>query len=1074
MEGEGEFVVEPPNLLECENARYTEKGAIAKRYGATAQTVSGKPTAGIDSNAIVDVEGALGLLHPDGFYQLDEYASAWRRTNECSPRPSIVKTDPLIRGNDNLKRADIAVSGDLVCVVWENGTTSTVFYAFLHRVTRAIIKGPTEIATNLIAQPRVIAFDEASGVVGTGDPRRFAIVGDNGTGAGGTLYVALYQVISGTYTFGAPVSLAVASATYGGWDVCRLADAARFCVMRHQGAATRFHGVDTAGSIAISADIAAFLGRSCVYNPVLGTVVALAVNGDIGNIAATLGGPGSSAALYTPTAPLQMERCTLVQKDSTGKMLGALSGRGTIVSNSATQNELGTDIIEISTTYTSVRSGFVPTLAIAAHGIYLNSLGIEDAALFLCEQVGPAGVQSPRAPVMLAVRTVVDAAGAFSAALWGRALQDRIDKFADRVGGGGGASFGHISRSVIVGSEVWNVATTRTDTRFIDPSSGVGSAKRDVDMARWTLSKAPASRSVTAQKTRLVGNGCGVTVLDAEKSAESTPSHINCISSNAAEDPVTETPTGGVGAIVIGYGAANAEQFRFQLVWRWIDSKGNIHRGPASVAVTFAANTTSYFDLTSLTDGARRITFPWALTSLNGDRATKLEVEVYLGDPANPTVMYRAGICKPKQDPTNDSLCYVAATWTNASIGSYPHAFNVLLRTTLEAQSQLYTGTELGAEPTPPCLDIVSTQKRVWALDAESRLDVWPSKPLVAGYAAEFNTALKIAIPHEGGEAVGLAAFGDRIAVFKERQIYAIYGDPGSAAGTGSTVQKPRLLFSDVGCVDRRSIVEGPFGVIFQSERGFYVLTPGESVEYVGEAVQKSIDGMTVTSAVLVPSESEVRFTIDSSAGTFSTARALVWNYRLNCWSVWTGFETVHACMWRGAYTRTKTQSRVIKETRGSWATDVTHALKIVTCWIKFDGKLSGFKRLKRIHLLGRYWTGDFRVSVEYDYAFTNGVALEVHDWTQAQLTDGRLVRSDEKVGTTVTTAYRLELGVKNAIQKIESVRLTLEERPLGADGIAGSNDDVAGRGFALNGVEFEVALKKGTHRYRIASGAKK
>lgn len=1069
MEGVGDFVVEAPNVLEVQNARFTERGTIAKRYGAQALSGSSRPTDTVDTNTIMDVDGALALLHPDGAYQLDEYAPGWRRTNHCSPRPSVAKTDPLIRGNDSLSKADIAVAGDLVCVVWKSGVS--VYYAFVHRVTRAVVAGPRSIPSSLADNPRVIAFDEASGVVGSGAGRHFAIVGNDGTGI---IWVAFYWTASNTYQFDAPISTLIGS-TPGAWDICREANAARFTLVRDfNGVDTRFSSINTSGTIVANQDAAGIRARTAVYNPVLSTIVAIDRNGMIGRIPADYSAAGTVSTLYTPTSPLIISRATIVQKDALGKMLAALSGRGVVGAVGAgNTNELGTDIIEIATDYTSVRSGFVPTLALAARGAYLGSLGINDAALFLCENIAPSAVVNVRAPVMFAVRTQVNEAGVFEVALWGRALQDRIEKSNDFTGSP--IAYGHIAHTPIVGGEIWTVASTRTDMRFVDPD-GKTTGKNDIDLVRFGLAKQPAMRSVTAQSTRLVGGGCGVTVFDTLRYAENTPPHINYVALDGVDPDIASDPS-QTSALFSGYAYGTTYAYHLQFVWRWIDVQGNVHRGPPSVGLTPDVSGVSgngWFGTVNTTAGPRRVCFPWAApNAINGDRGLKLQVEVYIGDPNNiGTKMYRLAIVEPKQHQTIASLCYVAFGWGGFYGGA--HVVNVLPpNNVLEAQVKLYTLTELQAEPAPPSLDIVSTQKRVWILDAESRLDVWPSKPLVAGYAPEFNTALKISIPHEGGESVGMAAFGDEIIVFKERQIYAIYGEPGSASGTGSTVQKPRLLFSDVGCTERRSIVEGPFGVLFRSERGFYVLTPGRSVEYVGEPVQRSIDGMTVTSAVLVPSESEVRFTIDSSAGDFTTRRALVWNYRLNTWSVWTSFEAVHACMWRGEYVRAERASLLYKETRGSWAAIADFALKIVTGWIKFDGSLSGFKRLWRAIVLGRWWTGGVKISVDYDYVYDSVATAESQSWLATDLS-ATLEKSDVSVGATVVPARRLELAFKPARQRIESVRFTLEELPFGPDAIKGSQDDDPGRGFELVGMGFEVGIKRGSHRHRLPQGAKK
>ena len=81
----------------------------------------------------------------------------------------------------------------------------------------------------------------------------------------------------------------------------------------------------------------------------------------------------------------------------------------------------------------------------------------------------------------------------------------------------------------------------------------------------------------------------------------------------------------------------------------------------------------------------------------------------------------------------------------------------------------------------------------------------------------------------------------------------------------------PQLLSSDTGCVNRRSIVQGPFGVIFQGKRGFYQVDRGLNLRYVGGPVEDTLLGDTLNSAVLVPSDLVVRFTGSTTPCTSTT-----------------------------------------------------------------------------------------------------------------------------------------------------------------------------------------------------------
>lgn len=107
--------------------------------------------------------------------------------------------------------------------------------------------------------------------------------------------------------------------------------------------------------------------------------------------------------------------------------------------------------------------------------------------------------------------------------------------------------------------------------------------------------------------------------------------------------------------------------------------------------------------------------------------------------------------------------------------------------------------------------------------------------------------------------------------VFKRDRIYAIAGQSPSDNGLQGGFGEPRLLSSDVGCVESRSIVNTSLGVFFRSARGYELLTRGQSVEPIGNPILPTLDAYPVTSAaVLDDRNSLVRISLAASedAGT--------------------------------------------------------------------------------------------------------------------------------------------------------------------------------------------------------------
>lgn len=282
--------------------------------------------------------------------------------------------------------------------------------------------------------------------------------------------------------------------------------------------------------------------------------------------------------------------------------------------------------------------------------------------------------------------------------------------------------------------------------------------------------------------------------------------------------------------------------------------------------------------------------------------------------------------------------------------------------------------------------------------------------------------------------------------VFKQRNIFVLYGDPGDSAGSGNSLQPARLLSGDVGCSSVHSIVEGPFGVAFLSERGLYTLGRGLDLTFVGAPVMDTTRAYPVcTSGVLVPSESEVRWTLSSAEGEYDDGIALSYNYRLDRWSKWTGYETTHSCLWRGRHARLGTGLTPWVETPYTWTFLDEDELEVTTPWIRLAG-MQGYKRVWRTFVLGRWYSGDFSIDFEYDYR--DGVVSTAH-WTGTEL---------------AAMGERLQVRARPTQQKCEAIRLTLRETP--------GNSGSPGRGVELVAVQMDCGVKRGGMK-RLAAEAK-
>jgi hypothetical protein len=326
------------------------------------------------------------------------------------------------------------------------------------------------------------------------------------------------------------------------------------------------------------------------------------------------------------------------------------------------------------------------------------------------------------------------------------------------------------------------------------------------------------------------------------------------------------------------------------------------------------------------------------------------------------------------------------------------------------------------------------------------------------GIAPEFSEQLVIRVPAEGGECVALASLGDKIAVFKQRQVYSIFGEPGAADGSGSTVQRPKLMVADIGCVNPLSVVEAlPLGVLFQSQKGIALMSPSGQVEIVGAAAHDLLAGRTIVGSALVASEDEVRWALAASES--SDTDVIVYNYRRQAWGRWSGVGNIVAMHdYRGTCVIATDDQDVHLESE-QWG-EARHLMKVATPWIKLAGT-QGYKRLYRLALLLRAYTTatgttqGLAVDVYYDY---RGDSTESHTWTGTTL---------HSIGDGNGSAVQVSLDP--LVSKCESFRIVLRETGVPAP----SKGTYGARGFEFVGVDAVVGQKSGSYRHKMADGGK-
>jgi len=400
---------------------------------------------------------------------------------------------------------------------------------------------------------------------------------------------------------------------------------------------------------------------------------------------------------------------------------------------------------------------------------------------------------------------------------------------------------------------------------------------------------------------------------------------------------VVTTASGGAGNVPNGDHGVVA-------LYEWVDGAGQRHQSAPSIPVT-------------LTVAAGPKTCTITVPTLNLSQKTGINVVAYATE-AGGTVYYRV-----------NALSSPVANSTTAPTVAITYNVNDTL---LTAGELLYTtGNILPNNAPPPCSALAVHQDRIFVNVSDDPFAFQYSQPWVSGFGVQWNETLRGRVESTGGAVSAFASIDDKLIIFRPRRIGVLFGTGPSTTGAlnGYNLQD---LPTDVGCSEPRSVLVMPEGVIFKStSKGWYLLGRDLQLRWIGEGVQQW-DSQGVTSAVLLDTIKECRFTTNDASGL-----TLVYHYQRREWSTYTSFTAVDAVWWPGgnAYVRA-TATSLIKElpptsaglTYGDLATTALGAIggtapvaqtgsvipmTFRTGWLKPGEALQAFQRIWRVLLTG-------------------------------------------------------------------------------------------------------------------------
>lgn len=470
-------------------------------------------------------------------------------------------------------------------------------------------------------------------------------------------------------------------------------------------------------------------------------------------------------------------------------------------------------------------------------------------------------------------------------------------------------------------------------------------------------------------------------------------------------------------------GSLSAQQYFYAVTYEWTDNAGMLHRSAPSVPsglVTTGSTSSNTLNIPTL-----RLTYK-----------TTVRIVIYRWSAAQQIYYQITSIQNPLlSDPTIDNVTYVDTQSDAAILGN-----NIL-----------YTTGGVVEDIAAPASDVSTLFKsRMWVVDSEDKNLLWFSKQVIEQTPVEFSDLFTVYIaPTTGaqgstGPITALSSMDDKLIIFKKDAIYYLTGIGPDNTGANNDFTDPVFITSTAGCDNQHSIVLMPMGIMFQSDKGIWLLGRDLQTTYIGADVEAFTNISQANSAVSVPATNQVRFVMNSGV-------QLMYDYYYSQWGTFTGAGAISSTLYKGKHTLLNSVNLVSQETTGEYLDNTTPVLMgFTTAWIKLTG-LQGFQRMYYFFILGSFVSAHrLNVGISYDYnpALTQTVTIDPINTRTTWGDDNSWGSGSPWGGGDLLEQWRVFVER----QKCQSIQITVNE-------LQGSPE---GTGLTLSGLNFVIGAKKG------------
>lgn len=470
-----------------------------------------------------------------------------------------------------------------------------------------------------------------------------------------------------------------------------------------------------------------------------------------------------------------------------------------------------------------------------------------------------------------------------------------------------------------------------------------------------------------------------------------------------------------------------AQEYFYQVVYEWTDNTGRIHRSAPSIPVNIT--TTGSTSTNTISVPTVRLTYK---------TSNPIKICIYRWSTAQQSYYQVTPIDEPLlNNPAVDSVEFEDESSDSDILG------NSLIYT---------TGGVVENIMAPACTTATIWDSRLWLLDAENRNLLSYSKPVVEGVPVEtsdlFTIYVSPTVSSQGptGAIHCLAPLDDKIIIFKKNAIYYVNGIGPDITGNNSQYSEPTFITGTLGCDNQNSILLTPSGLMFQSDKGIWLLSRGLAYQYIGAPVEDYTKDATVLSAVNIPETTQIRFTLDSGV-------TLMYDYLVEQWGTFTNIPAISSTIYSGKHTYINQYGSIYQETPSQYLDGSNPVLQaFTTSWIGLAG-LQGYQRIYWVNLLGTYKSPHLlNVQIAYDYnvSFSQSISMAPDNYSGTWGSDANWGSGNAWGGSSAVEQGQVQFER----QRCESFRLSIDEiydPSMGA---------MAGEGLSLSGITAIVGVK--------------